>query len=134
MKHQIGRWIASAVVAVIVAAGANNVRAQDVETPTAVVIQVQRKLAAQRYYVGPFDGVLGTKTRTAIRAYQKKNRLPATGLPSRRTLVKLNLIDDRPFNGTVYHEPTPVADTTNIATAGGTPAFVPPQPTVPPQP
>lgn len=40
---------------------------------------VQSALASEGYYRGRIDGVVGEGTRSAIRAYQRRNRLPATG-------------------------------------------------------
>src|SRR5437870_1132464 len=36
-----------------------------------VVVQVQRRLASAGYYSGPIDGVIGSGTRRAIRAYER---------------------------------------------------------------
>jgi hypothetical protein len=41
--------------------------------------QVQRRLQAAGLYTGPIDGVPGPGTRTALRQYQVKHGLPATG-------------------------------------------------------
>jgi peptidoglycan hydrolase-like protein with peptidoglycan-binding domain len=43
---------------------------------------VQRVLNDLGYAAGPVDGLMGGKTRTAIRAYQTDNGLPASGEPS----------------------------------------------------
>ena len=44
-----------------------------------VVVQVQQELARAGYYRGAIDGVLGNGTRSAIRAYERANRLPVDG-------------------------------------------------------
>ena len=44
---------------------------------------VQRVLNDLGYSAGPVDGLMGGKTRNAIRAYQTDNGLPASGEPSR---------------------------------------------------
>jgi peptidoglycan hydrolase-like protein with peptidoglycan-binding domain len=41
---------------------------------------VQTELARRGYYHGPIDGVTGSKSRKAIRAFQDTQGLPATGL------------------------------------------------------
>lgn len=41
--------------------------------------QAQRRLTALGYQAGQADGVIGGKTREAIRAYQGRNNLPVTG-------------------------------------------------------
>ena len=38
------------------------------------------------------DGVLGAKTRAAIKAFQAKNGLEATGIPNRATLNKMHVV------------------------------------------
>ena len=48
----------------------------------ATVKAVQEELARKGYKVGQPDGVMGARTRTAIRAYQRGARLPVTGEPS----------------------------------------------------
>jgi peptidoglycan hydrolase-like protein with peptidoglycan-binding domain len=47
-----------------------------------VVRAVQRELSARGYDVGQVDGNLSDKTRSAISAFQSKEGLPVTGLPS----------------------------------------------------
>jgi localization factor PodJL len=53
------------------------------------VTDVQRELMAAGYYDGPADGDLGAGTRQAIRAYQRNNGLPQTGLLSHRMMEQL---------------------------------------------
>jgi peptidoglycan hydrolase-like protein with peptidoglycan-binding domain len=43
---------------------------------------VQRVLNDLGYSAGPVDGLMGGKTRNAIRAYQTDNGLPASGAPT----------------------------------------------------
>ncbi|MEL6466970.1 MAG: lytic murein transglycosylase [Pseudomonadota bacterium] len=45
-------------------------------------IALQERLTARGFDTGGVDGVLGTKSRAAIRAYQTRQGLPATGDPS----------------------------------------------------
>jgi peptidoglycan hydrolase-like protein with peptidoglycan-binding domain len=47
-----------------------------------VVRAVQRELSARGYDVGQVDGNLSDKTRSAISAFQSKEGLPVSGLPS----------------------------------------------------
>ncbi|MDP3895370.1 MAG: lytic murein transglycosylase [Mesorhizobium sp.] len=51
--------------------------------------RLQTKLQALGYDVGKIDGVLGTGTRTAVQAEQKKAGLPADGWPSENLLSAL---------------------------------------------
>jgi protease YdgD len=46
------------------------------------VLELQRRLRAAGLYAGALDGHFGELTRVAIRAYQKANGLPETGLPT----------------------------------------------------
>jgi hypothetical protein len=52
--------------------------------PTTVL--VQSELQRQGYDVGPIDGLLGPRTRAAIREYEQRNGLSVDGLPSRSLL------------------------------------------------
>ena len=54
-----------------------------------LVRDVQAALAAKGYDTGPTDGVMGRKTRRAIRAYQKAVGLPGSGLPAQDLLNRL---------------------------------------------
>ncbi|MCG6884703.1 MAG: lytic murein transglycosylase [Silicimonas sp.] len=45
-------------------------------------VQLQRRLTAKGFDTGGTDGVIGPKTRDAIRAYQTREGLPVTGEPS----------------------------------------------------
>ncbi len=47
-----------------------------------LVEEVQRQLRAGGFYKGTVDGVIGTRTRLAIEAYQKTMNLEVTGEPS----------------------------------------------------
>jgi membrane-bound lytic murein transglycosylase B len=53
-------------------------------------MQFQTDLNALGYDVGTVDGVLGRKTRNALRAYQKAHGLPADGFPTVEMLGRLN--------------------------------------------
>ncbi len=51
---------------------------------------IQSALAALGYQVGGVDGRYGTRTRTAIRRFQRDAGLPMSGRPSRELLIRLN--------------------------------------------
>jgi membrane-bound lytic murein transglycosylase B len=53
-------------------------------------MQFQTDLNALGYNIGTVDGVLGRKTRNALRAYQKARGLPADGFPTIEMLGRLN--------------------------------------------
>ncbi len=63
------------------------------------IMEVQRYLAQKGYNPGPADGVIGAKTRAAIRKYQKDNHLPVDGLVTYHLLTHLS--GYTPNNGTV---------------------------------
>lgn len=52
--------------------------------------QFQIDLQKLGYDIGTIDGVLGRKTRAALRAYQKSKGLPADGFPTMALLTRLN--------------------------------------------
>jgi hypothetical protein len=54
-----------------------------------MLLQIQRALAARGYDPGPADGVLGSKTVSAIQAFQRDERLVADGTPSQDLLAIL---------------------------------------------
>ena len=54
-----------------------------------IVIQVQRRLAHAGYYHGAIDGVMGPRTRYAIRAYERNRGLPIDGTISRQLLTTM---------------------------------------------
>ncbi len=56
-----------------------------------VVAQVQQELARAGYYRGRVDGVIGTGTRNAIRAYERANGLRADGRIDQELLRSLGI-------------------------------------------
>ncbi|MDQ2919940.1 MAG: peptidoglycan-binding protein [Verrucomicrobiota bacterium] len=52
---------------------------------------VQQALARQGFYRGPIDGVIGARTRNAIRAYERANGLRVDGLIDQRLLQTMGL-------------------------------------------
>jgi len=57
----------------------------------ATVAAVQRRLARGGYYHGSIDGVIGPGTRTAIRAFERNNRLPVDGIIDPQLLRTMGL-------------------------------------------
>ena len=55
------------------------------------VQQMQQSLRAKGHYRGKVDGVIGLRTRASIRAYQKAENLPVTGVLDTRTAGKLGV-------------------------------------------
>lgn len=62
--------------------------------PTAnkLVMQIQSKLTKLGYNPGPEDGLIGKKTRRAIRLFQKENGLVVDGKPSDLLLIKIKKV------------------------------------------
>lgn len=60
----------------------------------AVVSQIQTKLKNCGYYAGDVDGVYGSATERAVRAFQRKNGLTADGKAGAQTLEALGLPAD----------------------------------------
>lgn len=60
------------------------------------VLTVQQALAAKGYYSGAPDGVLGPRTRAAIREYQRGYNLPVTGKISLALVNHLRLVSSYP--------------------------------------
>lgn len=53
------------------------------------VINLQSQLAARGYDPGPIDGVMGERTRQAIRAYQRDRQMPVDGQVSQALVASL---------------------------------------------
>src|SRR6266566_751977 len=56
-----------------------------------VVARVQERLARAGYYRGPIDGLMGPRTRYAIRVYERTHGLPADGIIDRRLLATMGI-------------------------------------------
>ncbi len=52
---------------------------------------IQSRLWKLGYRPGPIDGKMGRRTRTAIKAYQRRHRLSVTGRPNRQLLAALKI-------------------------------------------
>jgi len=63
--------------------------------PSAEVREAQRLLGANGYYPDPESGLLGRKTRAALKQFQKDYGLPATGRPDAPTLDALRALGNR---------------------------------------
>ncbi len=55
------------------------------------VRQIQTKLKAAGYYTGAVDGIYGTKTRDAVKAFQRECGLTADGIAGPKTLLYLGI-------------------------------------------
>jgi peptidoglycan hydrolase-like protein with peptidoglycan-binding domain len=54
-------------------------------------MEIQRALANAGYYSAPVDGLLGPKTRAAVKAFQEANGLKADGVCGDKTWQKLKV-------------------------------------------
>ncbi|MBI4373110.1 MAG: peptidoglycan-binding protein [Candidatus Omnitrophica bacterium] len=52
-------------------------------------VEIQKALAEAGFYKGPIDGIVGKKTRAAIRAFQEKHDLKPDGVAGPKTWEKL---------------------------------------------
>jgi hypothetical protein len=57
-----------------------------------LVARVQARLARAGYYAGPVDGVMGPRTRYAIRAYEYRHGLPVDGRIDGHLLARMGLV------------------------------------------
>ena len=55
------------------------------------VKEIQRRLKKWDYYNGSVDGIYGTKTKNAVKKFQKKNGLTADGIAGKATLKKMGI-------------------------------------------
>lgn len=55
------------------------------------VRQIQQKLKNWGYYSGNVDGVYGTKTQTAVKKFQKANKLKEDGIAGEKTLSAMGI-------------------------------------------
>jgi Putative peptidoglycan binding domain len=95
---------------------------------TKPIKSLQSALAARGIYHGVVDGVLGSRTRAAISAYEKANGLPVTGEPS--TLL-LDTIEAQPLKAP--SKPAAMAPApTDTLVVGSTPPVPVPAPKVTP--
>ncbi len=74
------------------------------------VAAVQRALNDLGYSAGPVDGLMGGKTRGAIRAYQIDNNLPVSGEPSRTLYEHIQ----RTLTARVNPAPAPSVDSASV--------------------
>ncbi len=74
------------------------------------VAAVQRALNDLGYSAGPVDGLMGGKTRGAIRAYQIDNSLPVSGEPSRTLYEHIQ----RTLTARVNPAPAPSVDSASV--------------------
>ena len=67
------------------------------QSALAYMIGIQEELAAHGYRPGPVDGVMGSQTRSAIKAYQRDAGLPVTGVATKELLDHLKFAQPKVF-------------------------------------
>src|SRR5207249_5948911 len=86
-----GEWVMKTLTLVLMGSALLALTATQIATQSgdrAEVERVQNTLKQMGHDPGPIDGVMGAHTRDALRAYQKKNGLDATGRLDDATLAK----------------------------------------------
>lgn len=68
---------------------------------------IQRALAEAGFYMGPIDGIVGRKTRAAIRAFQEQNGLAVDGKCGPRTWEKLQPYLEGTSDADPFQAPAP---------------------------
>ena len=84
------------------------------------VVAMQRALMDKGYDPGPLDGRMGPRTRTALRDYQKKEGLNATGRWDEETGSRLGLRMSRMTPSDTMHSSTPSASPSTPSLSPGT--------------
>ena len=89
------------------------------------VRELQRKLIQLGYLKGTADGVFGSQTANALKAYQKANNLTADGIAGSKTQAKLNgasATAEPASKATATPTPAPTASANNTGTIVGRPS------------
>ncbi len=63
------------------------------------VREIQTRLKKWGYYSGSVDGIYGTKTRDAVKYFQRKNGLTADGIAGKATLAKMGISSSNSNSG-----------------------------------
>ena len=90
--RQKAPWLAALLVALV----ATPVAAAEIKAETAAL---QIALTARGLYAGPVDGIAGPATVSALRTFQRRRELPATGRLDRRTRLAFSKLG-KPLTGT----------------------------------
>lgn len=63
------------------------------------VREIQTRLKKWGYYTGAVDGIYGTKTRDAVKYFQRKNGLTVDGIAGKATLAKMGISSSSGIGG-----------------------------------
>lgn len=74
----------------------------------AYMVSIQEELLAHGYHVGPIDGVIGKKSKGAIRAYQRDAGLPVNGVPTKELLDHLKFSIPKVYARGTIIDPDPL--------------------------
>jgi peptidoglycan hydrolase-like protein with peptidoglycan-binding domain len=65
------------------------------EMRRAYIVGIQEELRQHGYRPGPADGIMGARTRGAIRAYERDAKLPVTGMASKEILDHMKFVQPK---------------------------------------
>lgn len=65
---------------------------------------MQQKLKNWGYYSGAVDGIYGSKTKEAVKYFQRKNGLTVDGIAGNKTLSAMGIYSSSSSNGTKYSD------------------------------
>ena len=74
----------------------------------AYIVGIQEELLAHGYHVGPIDGVIGKKTKGAIRQYQRDAALHVDGVATKELLDHLKFALPKVYARGTVTQPTPL--------------------------
>lgn len=93
---------------------AASVEEMEPEMARAYIVGIQEELTDKGYRPGPIDGVMGSQTRAAIRAYQRDAGLPVDGIASNELLDHMKFVEPK-----VYARTTTAASSTTVLQVQG---------------
>jgi N-acetylmuramoyl-L-alanine amidase len=68
------------------------------------VVRIQKKLASLGFYTGAVDGIYGSRTKSAVTAFQRSCGITADGVCGRQTLLYLGLGGSNSSGATAYSD------------------------------
>ncbi len=90
MKDKKAKYLILSIIMILMTVVTSAVSAK-YDLTTDEVKTIQTKLKSWGYYSGEVDGLYGTKTTNAVKAFQKKNGLPEDGIVGSKTAEKLGM-------------------------------------------
>lgn len=84
----------------------------------AYVVAIQEELKELGYHPGPLDGIEGSRTRAAIRSYQRNAGLPVTGRASKELLEHMKFASGKAYAKPPQVDPMVLEVQKNLAERG----------------